>query len=547
MRSLNSAPKYVLLTFFLTLCTMAWGAVPTITVASPANGATVGAPTYFDATASTASCASGISAMRIYTAPGVNAFTTDSFHLETFLNLKAGTYNTVIQAWDNCGGVTKVSRTITVTAAAGVHVFLPTLGSSTTPVHFAASAESPGCVKGISALRIYPTQGANAYTIRGATLDAFIDLLPGNYNNVVVQAWDNCGNTFRAYLAILDTGGPNGQFLYMTDTEANNIAMYHIKNGVLSIPGGGSEPPTFDVEAAPHSVAVDPPGNFAYAGLDDGRVAVFEINRANGDLFLKQTIKGPSSGPAYLTVDRAGAFLFVAEFSSNKVASFRINRSSGLLTFIGEVATGNSPTSITTDFTGHFVYVANYNSMNISGYSLDANTGVLTSVAGSPFTAGSQPNPIAANGKFVYDIYNGGFLNGYGINPSGGSLKQVPGSPFDGPESSNIANSLQIDPFHNLLFYSAIGFTFGTDNISAWTIESNGVIQQSGTTTGIYSPSSIALDPSYQYVYLSQVNGYTGAPQVLSAQYSASNGGGTIISGPLNRPPATPTQLAVSQ
>src|SRR5947208_16928482 len=74
---------------FLALGVAAW-ASPTITVASPRAG-TVGAPTFFDATASTSSCSAGISAVRVYTAPGVSAFTTNSPHLETFLKLKPAT------------------------------------------------------------------------------------------------------------------------------------------------------------------------------------------------------------------------------------------------------------------------------------------------------------------------------------------------------------------------------------------------------------------------------------------------------------------------
>src|SRR5262249_27743892 len=113
-----------------------------LTVASPANNANVGAPVYFEATASTTTCPYGISSIRIYTAPGVSAFTTIGFHLETFLTLKAGTYSTVIQSWDNCGNVTKVARTITVNSKAGVTAFLPAAGANTTPVHFAVSAQN---------------------------------------------------------------------------------------------------------------------------------------------------------------------------------------------------------------------------------------------------------------------------------------------------------------------------------------------------------------------------------------------------------------------
>jgi major membrane immunogen (membrane-anchored lipoprotein) len=53
--------------------------------------------------------------MRVYTAPGVDAYTVDSSSLNTHLPLSPGTYNTVVQSWDNCGNVGKTFVTITVT------------------------------------------------------------------------------------------------------------------------------------------------------------------------------------------------------------------------------------------------------------------------------------------------------------------------------------------------------------------------------------------------------------------------------------------------
>ncbi len=246
---------------------------PTLTVASPANNANVGAPVYFEATATTTTCPFGISAIRIYEAPNVSVFTTDGFHLETFVALQAGTYNTVIQAWDNCGNVTKVSRTITVNQKAGVTVFLPAAGANTTPVHFAVSAQSPGC-SGISAVRIYPQPFVNAYTLNGSSLDAYINLIPGTYG-AVAQAWDNCGHVFKTPITIQDTGGPAGKYLYVADQNLSNVAQYTVTNGALSIPGGGAGAPTYGLPAKANSAVVHPSGNFLYVGTGRWRGECF--------------------------------------------------------------------------------------------------------------------------------------------------------------------------------------------------------------------------------------------------------------------------------
>jgi polyvinyl alcohol dehydrogenase (cytochrome) len=87
---------------------------PAVTVNAPANGSQVNSPVQFVASAASPNCASGVASMRIYTAPGQSAYTTYSSSLNTYLTLSAGTYNTVVQSWDNCGNVGKTFVTITV-------------------------------------------------------------------------------------------------------------------------------------------------------------------------------------------------------------------------------------------------------------------------------------------------------------------------------------------------------------------------------------------------------------------------------------------------
>jgi phosphatidylinositol-3-phosphatase len=105
------------------------GAFATVSVTSPTAGSYV-SPVHFVATATT-TCSSGVSAMGIYTAPSVLAYKAAGSSLNTYLQLTPGTYNTVVQEWDKCGGASKTSVAITVTATTGSgtvpassHVFL---------------------------------------------------------------------------------------------------------------------------------------------------------------------------------------------------------------------------------------------------------------------------------------------------------------------------------------------------------------------------------------------------------------------------------------
>jgi hypothetical protein len=83
-------------------------------VVSPTNGGAVTSPVHWVAGASAASCSKGIASMRIYSAPGVAAYTVNGGSIDTYLSMANGTYNTVVQAWDNCGNVYKTPLTVTV-------------------------------------------------------------------------------------------------------------------------------------------------------------------------------------------------------------------------------------------------------------------------------------------------------------------------------------------------------------------------------------------------------------------------------------------------
>jgi len=89
-----------------------------VQVQAPSNGANVSTPVQYVATATT-DCPNGVAAMGIYTAPYQLAYKVQGAKLNTKLSLSPGTYNTVVQEWDNCGGATKAPITIIVGSGGG--------------------------------------------------------------------------------------------------------------------------------------------------------------------------------------------------------------------------------------------------------------------------------------------------------------------------------------------------------------------------------------------------------------------------------------------
>ena len=72
-------------------------------VATPTNNGQVGSPTNYVATASTTTCSKGVASMGIYVNNKL-VYVVGGASLNTSLNLSAGTYNTVVEEWDYCGG-----------------------------------------------------------------------------------------------------------------------------------------------------------------------------------------------------------------------------------------------------------------------------------------------------------------------------------------------------------------------------------------------------------------------------------------------------------
>ena len=125
------------------------------------------------------------------------------------------------------------------------------------------------------------------YTVDSNQVNTFVNLLPGSYD-LTVQAWDNCGNVYKAPLTETAVGAADG-YLYTSTTSpanasaTNEIAEFTIKNGVLTNPNGTGNPPSFSAASGFNFIEVDPGGWFVYA-LTASAIYGYQINRATAIL-----------------------------------------------------------------------------------------------------------------------------------------------------------------------------------------------------------------------------------------------------------------------
>ena len=181
-----------------------------VTISSPANGATVGSPVNFVASAKSSS-GSPIASMILYV-DGNQKYLTYSANLNTNVSLAGGTHSVTISAWDNNGQIYTSKETITVGSTStssssgststssgggvtvnGITVTSPLPNSNvSSPVQFNATASGSG--SSIASMMLY-IDGNDNKLVYSNSLSTSVSLGSGSHN-AVIKAWDNAGKVY---------------------------------------------------------------------------------------------------------------------------------------------------------------------------------------------------------------------------------------------------------------------------------------------------------------------------------------------------------------
>jgi 6-phosphogluconolactonase (cycloisomerase 2 family) len=199
---------------------------------------------------------------------------------------------------------------------------------------------------------------------------------------------------------------PTGALLFATAQSEQHLWAYKIgSDGTLTATDQTNSGPA-GTGASPSGVAVyplgDSSGGYVYtADYDANRIGTFAYGSqgtlatiGDGDLSAKAT------GPRALVIDPAGTFLYVANYLDGTVSTFSIDSTTGLLTYVNQVGTGNmnnvanpGPIALQIDPSNHFLFVANKLDGSLTVFTIAA--GVLT-LQGT-YASGADPGaaPIA--------------------------------------------------------------------------------------------------------------------------------------------------------
>ncbi|MGA9208114.1 MAG: hypothetical protein WB347_09965 [Terriglobales bacterium] len=175
-----------------------------VTVSSPTSGATVGSPVHYVATATTTTCSKGVASMGIYVDNQLK-YVVNGTSLNTSMTFSPGSYNTVVEEWDYCGGASYTPIAINVTSQSGVFVTSPSVNATVgSPVSYVATATTSTCSKGVASMGIYVNNKLD-YVVNGASLNTSLALTPGSHDTVV-EEWDFCGGAAFTHVPITVEG-----------------------------------------------------------------------------------------------------------------------------------------------------------------------------------------------------------------------------------------------------------------------------------------------------------------------------------------------------
>ncbi|MFZ0883607.1 MAG: lactonase family protein [Candidatus Acidiferrales bacterium] len=326
---------------------------------------------------------------------------------------------------------------------------------------------------------------------------------------------------FAAFISAHAAAPAKGRVYIGTYTAHGSQGIYVCEfdpsNGTLT-------PPELAAATAdPSFVTVAPDRRFLYAinetdhfnGQPTGGVSAFSISPASGKLTLLNQVSSLAPGPAYITLDRSGRYVLVANYDEGSVAVYRIfpdGKIGDSTAFVRHYGSSVNPDrqkgphahSIAMSPDNRFAIVADLGLDELLVYPFDASQGTLGTPRVVKTDAGVGPRhlTLASSGKFVYVINElQSSLTVYSYGAGDGSM--VPLQKISTLPSSfhgeNTAAEVVLDPAGKFLYAS----NRGDDNsVAVFAVD-----PKKGTLTPIEfvptqgkTPRNFAIDPSGRWL-----------------------------------------------
>jgi hypothetical protein len=423
----------------------------------------------------TTTCPQGVSAMGVYTADHVRVATQQGASINQSIAVNPGTYNLVVEEWDNCGGAATTPLNLIVTGD-------PSTGLATPPM-FAYMPDPVGGTTNsfwiTTGCKLNPVQGtpnpADWDPISAsADLEGFVYVLNQVSRNLTVYQSDYVplaggltqipgspfslnlpsGYTPTSLVAINGFNGVTGVYVASSSSSGGGIISEfnfdQVKHALTPVTGSplklkGNVEPT-------ELVLTQTANNSFYVFANDGS-SVSVLTAAGGGGALSEAsgspfaVSGLNGKPIHVRdIAPTGGNVVGVEFlytanSDNSISGF-VLRSTGITSMAGSpwanpdspAGTTGNPTSIVADPLHRQLFGLDSGSSSLSVWSFDPSSGALTYQG--PGQAGSIKSVV---GDQIREIENNPVdclvtSNGYGLFINGdGTTSLAPGSPVLNP------------------------------------------------------------------------------------------------------------------
>lgn len=308
---------------------------------------------------------------------------------------------------------------------------------------------------------------------------------------------------YYVYIGTYTMGESVGIYIYQVDVSAGTCEFIGV--------APSSDNPSY--------LTIGPGGHYLYAAneiadFDDkasGAVTSYAIDPANGYLSLANKRSSQGTGPCYVSLDKTGKYVLVANYGGGSIAVLPVQKDGSL----GEATdcvqhqghsidpqrqTGPHPHSIVVDPTNRYVFVPDLGLDKIVAYRLDPRGGKLEShPSGTVNTkpgAGPRHLVFHPNGSLAYVINElDSTITAYGYESEEGTLRKlhtVSALPtdFDG---ANTCADIHIHPSGRFLY----GSNRGHDSLVIYKINDDGTLTYLGNHTALgKNPRNFAIAPS---------------------------------------------------
>ena len=358
-------------------------------------------------------------------------------------------------------------------------------------------------IQGVSALALASSQISSALKVQGRMNGGKVFAYVGTDTSAI----DGKGNGKGIYLFEMDSGSGQLSFVKLA-AEAKS----------------------------PSWLCLDTSQRYLYASNEisdyegkSGSVTAYAVDASSGDLRLLNTVSSHGAGPAHLSLDASGKYVFVANYGSGSIAVFPVSSdgSLGEASFThrdegnvgAQKATSAPPGSfaisghdaphahmIAADPGNRFVLQTDLGQDRLYVYNFDKNTGKLTPAA-TPFASlptGDGPRHFAfhPNGRWLYSIQEeASTVVFFHFDPATGAMtaQQTVSSLPDGFAGTSFASGIRVSPDGRTLY--AANRLHNT--IAVFSIGSTGKLKQVGQTPtlGDYPPQ-FNFDPSGNFLYV---------------------------------------------